>query len=161
MHPCGALVAPLLRVPASATTHVLDSLWIYTMNRCAQLLLALALVAGAAAPAAAQGTIQRNFPQSALRGNIIFLVPPAITLNGQNLTTAPAFRVHGSDNLLVLTARLVNSQAVIDYTTDAEGRISEAWILSPAEAAKTPWPATRAQAAAWSFDPAAQTWTKP
>ena len=161
MHPCGALVAPFLRAPATGGALLLDSLWIYTMNRCAQLFLALALAAGAAAPAAAQGTLQRNFPQSALRGNIIFHTPPAITLNGQNLTTAPAFRVHGVDNLLVLTTQLENSKAVINYTTDLEGRIYEAWILSPTEAAKSPWPATRAQAAAWTFDPIAQTWTKP
>ncbi len=131
------------------------------MNRCAQLLLALTLAAGAAAPAAAQGNLQRNFPQRALRGNIIFHTPPAITLNGLNLTTTPAFRVHGVDNLLVLTTQLVDSQAVINYTTDAEGRIFEAWILSPAEAAKQPWPATPQQAAAWTFDPVAQTWTTP
>ncbi len=131
------------------------------MNRCAQLLLALAFAAGAAAPAAAQGTVSRNFPQSALRGSVVFLTPPAIKLNGQATTTAPAFRVHGIDNLLVMTAQLANRQAIIDYTTDLEGKVTEAWILSPTEAAKLPWPTTKDQAAAWTFDPIAQTWTKP
>ena len=161
MQSCGALVAPFLRVPANASTHVLDSLWIYTMNRCAQLLLALTLAAGAVAPAAAQGVIQRNFPQSALRGNVIFGTPPAITLNGLNTTTAAAFRIHGANNLLVLSGQLVGGTATINYTTDLEGKVYEAWILTPVEAAKQPWPATRDQAAAWTFDPVAQTWTKP
>ena len=161
MHPCGALVAPFLRVHAPRGTWYLDSLWIYTMNRCAQLLLALTLAAGAAAPAAAQGTIQRNFPQTALRGNIVFGTPPAISLNGQNTLTAPAFRVHGYNNMLVTSAQLVGVTATINYTTDVQGLVYEAWILSDAEAAKQPWPATRDQAAAWTFDPVAQTWTKP
>lgn len=139
----------------------LDSLWIYTMNRCAQLLLALTLAAGAAAPAAAQGTIQRNFPQTALRGNIVFGTPPAISLNGQNTTTAPAFRVHGYNNMLVTSGQLVGTKATINYTTDIQGLVYEAWILTDAEAARQPWPTTRDQAAAWTFDPIAQTWTKP
>ncbi len=161
MHPCGAHVAPFLRVPARRGALSSDSLWIYTMNRCAQLLLALTLAAGAAAPAAAQGTIQRNFPQTALRGNIVFGTPPAISLNGQNTLTAPAFRVHGYNNMLVTSAQLVGVTATINYTTDVQGLVYEAWILSDAEAAKQPWPATRDQAAAWTFDPVAQTWTKP
>ena len=131
------------------------------MNRCSQLFLALTLAAAAAAPAAAQGTVHRNFPHDALRGNMIFRTPPAITLNGQNLTTAPSFRVHGVSNLLVLTGELVNRQAVVDYTLDAEGRVHEVWILTPTEIANKPWPTTREQAAEWKFDPIAQTWTKP
>jgi len=131
------------------------------MNRCAQFLLALSLAAGAAAPAAAQGTIQRNFPHSALRGNVVFLTPPAITLNGRNTLTAPAFRVHGMNNLLVMTGQLVGAKAIVDYTTDLEGHLLEAWILTPAEIARQPWPTTAEQAAAWAFDPIAQTWTKP
>ena len=131
------------------------------MNRCAQLFLALTLTAGALAPAAAQGTIQRNFPQSALRGNVVFGTPPAIALNGQNTTTAPAFRIHGYNNMLVLSTQLVGVTATINYTTDLQGQVYEAWILTPAEAARQPWPATRDQATAWTFDAVAQTWTKP
>ena len=131
------------------------------MNRCAQLLLALTLAAGAAAPAAAQGTIQRNFPQSALRGVVVFGTPPAIQLNGNVTQTAPAFRVHGFNNMLVMSTQLVGVKATIDYTTDLQGQIYEAWILTDAEAAKQPWPTTKDQAAAWTFDPIAQTWTKP
>ncbi len=161
MPPSGAHVAPFLRVPARCGALSSDSLWIYTMNRCAQLLLALTLAAGAAAPAAAQGTIQRNFPQNALRGVVVFGVPPAIQLNGTVTQTAPAFRVHGYNNLLVTSAQLVGVKATIDYTTDVQGNVYEAWILTDAEAARQPWPTTKEQAAAWTFDPVAQTWTQP
>jgi len=34
-------------------------------------------------------------------------------------------------------------------------------ILTPQEAAKRPWPATPQQAEAWTFDPIAQTWSRP
>jgi hypothetical protein len=34
-------------------------------------------------------------------------------------------------------------------------------LLTPAEAAKKPWPTTPAEASAWQFDAAAQAWSKP
>jgi hypothetical protein len=133
------------------------------MNRCAQLSLALALAgtlaALAPAPAAAQA-LQRNFPQNALRGKIVFGAPPAITMNGVATHLAPGYRVHGVDNLIVMTAQLADSTATVDYTTDLDGHVYEVWILSPAEIARL-WPVAREQAAAWTFDQFAQTWTKP
>jgi hypothetical protein len=134
------------------------------MNRCAQLSLALALAgtlaALAPAPAAAQ-TVQRNFPQTALRGKIGFGTPPVITINGNVAHMATGYRIHGLNNLLVMSAQLVGSSFVVDYTTDLNGQVFEVWLLSAAEAAHKPWPRTAAEAAAWTFDPIAQTWTKP
>jgi hypothetical protein len=155
------LRAPLLRVPPGA--HVFHSPWIYTMNRCAQLSLALAfagsLAALAPAPAAAQA-LKRNFPANALRGKVVFGAPPVITMNGVVTRMAIGYHIHGVDNLLVMSAQLVGSTADVDYTTDVEGHVIEIWILSPSEVAK-PWPVAREQAAAMTFDPIAQTWTKP
>ena len=132
------------------------------MNRCAKFSLAAALAATlcALAPASAQA-MQRNFPQTALRGKIAFGAPPAIQLNGNAATLAAGARIHGVDNLLVLSGQLVGSQAVVDYTTDLAGQVFEVWILTAAEAANKPWPETAAEAAAWTFSPFAQTWTKP
>ena len=136
------------------------------MNRCAQLSLALA-VAGTLAglaptPASAQDgqSLRRNFPPTALRGGIVFGTPPAILLNGVRGQTAPTVRIHGLDNLIMMSGQLVGARAVVDYTTDMQGAIKEIWILSAFEQAKL-WPTTAADAAAWSFDPIAQTWTKP
>ena len=140
--------------------------WIYTMNRCAQLSLALALaLAGMlAAPATASAqdgqALRRNFPQNALRGGIVFGAPPAILLNGVNTQTAPSVRIHGLDNLIMMSAQLAGARAIVDYTVDTQGAVKEIWILSAIEQAKL-WPTTTADAAAWSFDPIAQTWTKP
>ena len=136
------------------------------MNRCAQFSLALALAgtiaALAPAPASAQDgqALRRNFPQNALRGGIVFGAPPAILLNGVSTQTAPSVRIHGLDNLIMMSAQLTGARAIVDYTTDMQGAIKEIWILSAIEQAKL-WPTTTADAAAWSFDPIAQAWTKP
>lgn len=140
------------------------------MNRCAQLTfaatVAATLAALAPAPASAQAmatdgqTLQRNFPKEALRGNIVFFAPPAITLNGVNTQMAPAYRIHGTNNMLIMSGQLNGLKATVDYTTDVQGAVREVWILTPAEIART-WPTTAAQAAAWTFDAIAQTWTKP
>jgi hypothetical protein len=149
------------------------------MNRCAQLSLALAGTLAALAPAhAAQGftgntstaqaapvatdgqSLARHFPQNALRGKVVFGEPPAIRMNGVDTHFAAGYRIHGQDNLILMSGQLVGSTAVVDYTTDIEGHVFEMWILTSNEAARL-WPVAREQAAAWTFDPVAQTWTKP
>ena len=149
------------------------------MNRCAPF-LAAALALAALAPAqaaqavvgptiavtptanasAADGVLHRRFPQNALRGTILFGAPPAIQLNGLTGNLAPGYRVHGVNNLIVMSAQLAGLKFTVDYTTDVQGLVYEVWILSASEIAN-PWPATTAQAAAWTFDPTSQTWTKP
>ncbi len=126
-------------------------------NQAAQ---AAALSAAQAAQSDGQA-LQRNFPQKALRGTILFGTPPFIQLNGNVTRMAMAYRVHGYNNLLLMSAQLVGVQATVDFTLDVAGQVYEVWILTPAEAAKQPWPQTPADAAAWTFDAIAQTWTKP
>ena len=41
------------------------------------------------------------------------------------------------------------------------GLVLDVWVLTPAEAARKPWPVTPEQAQAWRFNPDAQTWTRP
>ena len=148
------------------------------MNRCASLLaavLALAALAPAhaaqaavvgptavpAAPTAPDGALHRKFPQNALRGIILFGAPPAIQLNGQTGNLAPGYRIHGLNNLIVMSAQLAGMKFTVNYTTDVQGQVLEVWMLSNAEIANLPWPSSTAQAAAWTFDPVTQTWTKP
>ncbi len=106
-------------------------------------------------------SIQRNFPQRALRGTIVFGTPPFIQLDGNATQMAAAYRVHGYNNLLLMSGQLVGVEGDVDFALDVSGQVYEVWLLTPAEAAKKPWPHTPAQAAAWTFDPIAQTWTKP
>lgn len=126
------------------------------MFRCALLTITMVL---AALPAAAQAP--RNFPASALRGEITVTQPPELALNGQLARLAPGARIRGQNNLLVLSGALVGQRVLVHYTRDPSGNLLDVWILTPAELARRPWPATPEQAAVWRFNPDLQVWSRP
>ncbi len=126
------------------------------MLRCVTGLVAACALA---APAAAQ--VARQFPADALRGQIVFAQPPEALLNGQPVRLAPGARIRGQDNMLVMSASLLGQKGLVHYTVDGNGQLRDVWILRPDEIARKPWPATPQQAAAWSFDPVAQVWSRP
>jgi hypothetical protein len=128
-----------------------------TMIRCVAALLFMLMLGNAWA----QPVVQRGFPANALRGEIAFGQPPEVQLNGQPARLAPASRIRGTNNLLVMSGALVGQKAVVNYTLDPLGLVLDVWILTDAERAKQPWPTKAADARAWSFDPVAQVWTKP
>jgi hypothetical protein len=138
------------------------------MNRCVEsrtpaLAIVVTLVGAfalASLPASAQ-TVQRNFPQKALRGKMAFTGPPDVLLDGNAAHLTPGSRIHGQNNMLVMSGGLVGAKYVVDYALESAGNISEVWLLTEAEASKTPWPTSPEQAASWTFDALAQTWTKP
>ena len=117
------------------------------------------VVAIACAPAHAQ--VQRNFPATALRGELTVRIPPEIVLNGRPARLSPGSRIRGQDNMMVLSAGIAGAPLLVHYTLDTSGQVHDVWILRSEEAAKRPWPVTPEQAAQWTFDPAAQTWTRP
>ncbi len=130
------------------------------MLRCvppAALAAVLALVL--ALPAAAQSV--RKFTAQTLRGELVVMQPPLVTLNGQAAQLAPGARIRGADNLVRLSGTLVGQKFVVHYTLDTLGNVMDVWVLTPAELARQPWPVTPAQAAAWRFNADAQTWTAP
>jgi len=61
----------------------------------------------------------------------------------------------------VVPGAVIGGRYLVHYTIDTLGLVKDVWILRPEEAAVRPWPTTLEQAQAWSFDPAAQTWTRP
>jgi len=121
--------------------------------------LAGLLAATLATPAAAQ--VQRNFPATALRGTLLIGEPPEIALNGKPARLAPGARIRGQDNMVQMSGALSGAKLLVHYTVDTYGLVKDVWILRPEEAAVRPWPATPEQAGTWTFDPTAQTWTKP
>ncbi len=125
------------------------------MYRCVTLLAALVC----ALPAAAQ--MPRNFPATALRGTLVVTQPPDVLLNGRPARLAPGARIRGQANMIVVSGALPRQPLVVNYTIDTSGLLMDVWVLRPQEAAKQPWPTTPAQAAAWQFDPLAQTWSQP
>ncbi len=112
-----------------------------------------------AAPASAQ--VQRNFPQNALRGAIVIGAAPEITLNGNAGRLSPGARIRDMNNMTLVPGAIVGGRFLVNYTIDLSGQVKDVWILRPEEAAVRPWPRTPDEAAAWSFDPAAQVWSKP
>lgn len=125
------------------------------MIRCVT--LAAALLA-CALPAAAQ--LQRQFPATALRGELVVLQPPEAQLNGRAARLAPGARLRGDDNLLVVSGALAGRRLVVHYTLDTGGLLQDVWVLTAAERARL-WPTTPEQARAWAFEPAAQAWSRP
>ena len=126
------------------------------MLRCVLLsaLLALPLVAPAQ-------QFQRNFPADALRGELSFLQPPAVLLNGREARLAPGARIRGENNLLQMSGALMGYKSIVHYTVDDVGLIKDVWVLNAGELANKPWPTTPKEAATWGFDPIGQRWVKP
>ena len=133
------------------------------MTRCALAPRSLLAALAFAVPmvAAAQGTLPRHFPATALRGEIVVTQPPVVTLNGQPARLAPGARIRGANDMQILSGALVGQKLTTHYTLDTYGLVKDVWVLRPDELAKKPWPKTAAEAAAWRFDAFAQTWTKP
>ena len=121
--------------------------------------LAFAAACLLALPVAAQ--VQRNFPQTALRGAIVFGEAPDIALNGRPARLAPGGRIRDANNMSVVPSAVHGGRFLVHYTVDLYGLVKDVWILTADEAANKPWPTTPDEAAQWSFDPAAQVWTKP
>jgi len=126
------------------------------MLRCALLIAALAVMS---IPAAAQ--MQRNFPATALRGELRVTQPPEALLNDRPARLAPGVRIRSADNMQVLSGAVAGARMLVHYTLDTSGLVLDVWVLTPAEAARKPWPVTPAQAQAWLFNPDAQTWGRP
>ncbi|WP_309626422.1 hypothetical protein [Methylibium sp.] len=132
------------------------------MTRCAPFasLPALVLVLALALPAAAQAPL-RNFPATALRGELRVLQPPEVAINGKPGRLAPGSRIRDANNLLAMSGTLVGEKLVVHYTLDPLGQLLDVWVLTPQERGRQPWPGTPEQAQAWSFNVDAQTWSKP
>jgi hypothetical protein len=107
----------------------------------------------------AQSPLVRPFPATALRGEVVITQPPEILLNQRPARLAPGARIRGIDNLLLMSGTLAGQRLVVHYTLDSLGQLLDVWVLSPAEMARRPWPASAEQAANWVFNADAQTWS--
>jgi hypothetical protein len=125
------------------------------MYRCVLPAL-LGLTLAAAVPA----QTLRPFPATALRGTLMVVQPPEVQLNGHPARLSPGARIRGPDNLLHLSGSLIGQKLLVHFTLEPSGMVHDVWILTAAEAARRPWPATPDEAQQWLFNPAAQTWTR-
>jgi hypothetical protein len=113
------------------------------MNRCTPHLLAALILFGASAsltalPVAAQTDEAtpgvRQFPKAALRGEMVVLMPPEISMNGKPARLSPGSRIHDANNQLVLSAQLVDQRVPVNYLRDNLGQVQQVWILNGEEA---------------------------
>ena len=111
------------------------------MNRCAPRLMAALMLATAClamAPVAAQtyeGKPQvRQFPKDALRGEMVVLAPPVISMDGKPDRLSPGARIHDANNHLVLSAALVKQKLLVNYLRESAGQVHQVWILNSEEA---------------------------
>lgn len=124
------------------------------MYRCAlTLTLAVSCVV-------AHAQTHRNFPATALRGELVITQFPDALMNGQPVRLAPGARIKSDTNLWVPPASLTGTKLTVHYTVEASGLIMDVWVLNPAELANKTWPKTFAEAATWQFNPGDQTWLK-
>jgi hypothetical protein len=113
------------------------------MNRCTPHLLRILFVLAATSPLAtlpahAQTTTEfkpaiRTFPAAALRGEMVVLSPPAITLDGKPERLSPGSRIRDANNMLVMSGALVNQKLVVNYLRESAGQVHEVWILNSEE----------------------------
>ncbi len=96
-------------------------------------LLAFGLPAVAALAPTAQA--QRLFPQGVQRGQISFVEPPQVLLDGRAEVLAPGARVRNEHNRIALSGTLRGQTFAVNYLRDPAGVVREIWILSPEEAA--------------------------
>lgn len=129
------------------------------LRRCACTLLPASALSLLAPAGWAQETVARRFPAHALRGTLTFTSPPDVTLEGLSVRLAPGARIRDTRNLLVVMGALAGQTLVTHYTVGLDGLLHEVWILRPDELARF-WPRSAKQAAQYTFDPAAQTWSK-
>ncbi len=129
------------------------------MPRLAVACLALAWLAACADAPTSTG-MQRNFPQTALRGAVVIGEAPEIALNGKPARLAPGARIRDANNMSVVPGALLGGRYLVHYTVDTSGLVKEVWILRPDEATGR-WPTTIDEAQRWIFDPVAQVWSRP
>ena len=73
------------------------------MLRCVSLLIASLTLAMSAI-----AQLERNFPATALRGEMRVLQPPAVTIDGKEARLAPGARIRDQNNLLAMSGSLVD-----------------------------------------------------
>ena len=115
------------------------------MNRCAPHLMAALLLAASSSlvgtPVSAQtdpaGNTQpsvRQFPKTALRGELVILAAPEISMDGKADRLSPGARIRDVNDQLVLPGPLANQTLVVNYLRDNTGQVQQVWILNSEEA---------------------------
>ncbi|MGH8804152.1 MAG: hypothetical protein ACREXN_05350 [Polaromonas sp.] len=115
------------------------------MNRCAPHMMAALMLAASTSffslPALAQTDPAnqtqpkvREFPKTALRGEMVVLAHPEISMDGKPDRLSVGARIRDVNNHFVLSGPLVNQKLVVNYLRDNTGQVHQVWILNSEEA---------------------------
>ena len=107
------------------------------MNRCIPHLFSAIFILAAASATAQTADFKpnvRQFPAAALRGELVVVAPPDITLDGKADRLSPGSRIRDVNNMLVMSGALVNQKVVVNYVRESAGHVHEVWILNSEEA---------------------------
>jgi hypothetical protein len=117
------------------------------MNRCSQpnhpkiparrdlLSLALASFLLSLTGITAAQTNVRPFPANTMRGTMTVVAPPIIELNGKPDRLSPGARIHGMNNMLIMSGSVIGKPLLVNFLRNPTGEIHEVWVLTEAEAA--------------------------
>jgi len=92
-------------------------------------LLAVVLIAGFAAGAAAQ---LRTIPEDAKRGEIRHVEAMLVEIDGERQRLAPGAQIRDTSNRLIVPTAIPDGTRV-KYLLDAEGMVVRVWVLTPEE----------------------------
>ena len=118
------------------------------MNRCTTSALdrrlfgsaLLAAAASASLPALAQGLPSnetRNFPPTALFGELSITNFPEVAINGGPIRTTPGFRLFSQERTIVFASNYAGQKMLVGYVIEPQTQgLHTAWILTPAEIEK-------------------------
>ena len=118
------------------------------MNRCTTSALdrrlfgsaLLAAAASASLPALAQSLPSnetRNFPPTALFGELSITNFPEVAINGSPIRTTPGFRLFSQERTIVFASNYAGQKMLVGYVIEPQTQgLHTAWILTPAEIEK-------------------------
>ncbi len=72
----------------------------------------------------------RPFPANAMRGVLTATTYPQVVINGQTMVLAPGAKIYSEKNMIVMHTTLVNREAIVNFTVDAQGYVNRVWILT-------------------------------
>lgn len=104
------------------------------MNRCTPALGTLAALLMALPLSAFSQSGTRDFPAKALRGTLVVVQPPNVTMDERATRLSPGARIYNTNNSLVMSSSLLNKKVVVNYTLDLRDQVQNVWILTEAEA---------------------------
>jgi hypothetical protein len=77
----------------------------------------------------------RTLPADAERGELRHVRENVVELNGKRESLAPGARIRDQSNRIIVPSA-VTTLSVVKYRRDANGTLSEVWILTPEEAVR-------------------------